>query len=62
MQVSIFILFIISFINQFNLSLLYLFYELKTLEEKNTIESILSFNSTYTVLEIGTPPQKVIFI
>ena len=61
MQVSIFLLFIITFINQFNLSLLYLFYELKTLEEKNTIESLLSFNSTYTVLEIGTPPQKVNF-
>ena len=58
---GIFILFIIIFINQFNLSSLYLFYELKTFQEKNTIESLLSFNSTYTVLEIGSPPQKVNF-
>ena len=61
MPVSIFVLFIITFINKFKPSLLYLFYELKTLEEKNTIESLLSFNSTYTLLEIGTPPQKVNF-
>ena len=39
----------------------YLFYELKTIGEKNTIESLLSFNSTYTNLEIGSPPQKVNF-
>ena len=58
---GIFILFIIIFINQFNLSSLYLFYELKTFQEKNTIESLLSFNSTYTVLEIGSPPQKINF-
>ena len=60
-MLQIFMLNLIFFINQFTFSLPYLFYELKTLEEKNTIESLLSFNSTYTDLEIGTPPQKVNF-
>ena len=36
-------------------------YELQILEPKNKIESLLSFNSTYTTLEMGTPPQKVNF-
>ena len=57
----IILLSIILFINQFSYSSLYLFYEIKTIEEKNTIESLLSFNTTYTDLEIGTPPQKVKF-
>ena len=61
MLAGIFLLFIIIFINQFQFSSLYLFYELKTSQEKNSIESLLSFNSTYTVLEIGSPPQKVNF-
>ena len=40
----------------------YVVYNLKTLEEgTNNIESLLSFNSTYTILEIGTPPQQVNF-
>ena len=40
----------------------YVVYPLKTLEEgSNNIESLLSFNSTYTILEIGTPPQQVNF-
>ena len=40
----------------------YIVYPLKTLEEGiNTMESLLSFNSTYTILEIGTPQQKVNF-
>ena len=40
----------------------YVVYPLRTLEEGiNTIQSLLSFNSTYTILEIGTPPQKVNF-
>ena len=39
----------------------YIVYTLNTLEGKTNIESLLSFNSTYTVLEIGTPPQKVNF-
>ena len=56
---SIFLLLLIEFINQFNYCSLYLFYELKYIQGKNTIESMLSFNSTYTDLEIGTPPQKV---
>ena len=61
MLAGIFFFFIIILINQFQFSSLYLFYELKTSQEKNTIESLLSFNSTYTVLEIGTPSQKVNF-
>ena len=40
----------------------YLVYPLKTVEEmNNNIESLLSFNSTYTLLEMGTPPQEVYF-
>ena len=58
---SVFLLLIITFINQFNYCYLYLFYELKNSQEENVIESSLSFNSTYTNLEIGSPPQKVKF-
>jgi len=58
---SIFLLLIIIFIAQFNYCSLYLYYELKNSQEKNKIESLLSFNSTYTNLEIGSPPQKVKF-
>ena len=37
-------------------------YHLKTILEKNpTFQSLLSFNSTYTTLELGSPPQKVNF-
>ena len=39
----------------------YIVYPLRILEEEITIESLLSFNSTYTNLEIGTPRQKVNF-
>lgn len=40
----------------------YVVYPLRTLDEgNNNIESLLSFNSTYTILEIGTPPKKVNF-
>ena len=40
----------------------YIVYPLKTLEEnKNNIASLLSFNSTYTILEVGNPPQEVYF-
>ena len=58
--------YIILFFSFFNFFLkgfdCYVVYPLKTLEEgDNKIESLLSFNSTYTVLEIGTPPQKVNF-
>ena len=55
-QLNLYLIFLLI-----NYSLQYLFYELKTLEEKNTIESLLSFNSTYTNLEIGSPPQQVNF-
>ena len=54
-------LFIYIIIHQFNDSSQYLFYELKTLESKNNIESLLSFNSTYTNLKVGTPSQDVKF-
>ena len=39
----------------------YVVYPLKTIGELDTIEKFLSFDSTYTTLEIGTPPQKVNF-
>jgi len=40
----------------------YIVYPLKYLDEgSNDFQSLLSFNSTYTILEIGTPPQKVNF-
>ena len=39
----------------------YVVYPLKLYNELNQIENYLSFNSTYTTLEIGTPPQKVDF-
>ena len=58
-MLSIFSLSLFIFISKFNYSLFYLFYELKSLEEKSTIEFLLSPNSTYTTLEIGTPPQEV---
>ena len=58
MLAGIILLFIIIFINQFQFSSLYLFYELKTSQGKNSIESLLSFNSTYTVLEIGTSTKS----
>ena len=50
-------LFIYLIIYQFNYSSQYLFYELKTSGNKNNIESLLSFNSTYTNLQLGTPVQ-----
>ena len=58
---KIFLLNIFLFYLLFTYTSQYLFHELKTLEGKNRIESLLSFNSTYTSLEIGTPPQKVNF-
>ena len=54
-------LFIYLFLHRFNYSLQYLFYELKTSDNKNNIESLLSFNTTYTNLKIGTPSQEVKF-
>lgn len=57
-QVFYFSLFILLFKQFHN----YIVYPLKTLEENNnSIEALLSFNSTYTILEIGNPPQKVNF-
>ena len=58
-QVFYFSLFILLFKQFHN----YIVYPLKTLEENNnSIEALLSFNSTYTILEIGNPPQRLIFI
>ena len=54
-------LFIYLIIYQFNYSSQYLFYELKTSGNKNNIESLLSFNSTYTNLQLGTPVQVTKF-
>ena len=45
----------------FKLCLNYIIYNLETYGEKNIIESLLSFDSTYTTLDMGTPPQKVDF-
>ena len=42
-------------------SLNYVVYPLKTFDQLDSIEKLLSFDSTYTTLEIGTPPQKVNF-
>ena len=42
-------------------SLNFIVYPLKVYNELNRIENFLLFNSTYTTLEIGTPPQKVNF-
>ena len=39
----------------------YIVYPLKIYNELDTIENFLLFNSTYTTLEMGTPPQKVDF-
>ena len=39
----------------------YIVYPLKIYNEYNNIEDLLSFDSTYTTLEMGTPPQKVNF-
>ena len=39
----------------------YILYPLKVYNELNCIENFLLFNSTYTTLEIGTPPQTVNF-
>ena len=44
----------------FNYHLNYIVYPINVLESNN-IESLLSFNSTYTTLEIGTPSQNVNF-
>ena len=53
-----FSLFIILFKEFFN----YIVYPLKTLDENHkNFESLLSFNSTYTVLQMGTPPKEVNF-
>ena len=41
--------------------LTYIVYPLYIYDELNQIENYLSFNSTYTTLEIGYPPQKVNF-
>ena len=51
--------FIFLYLTKYYLS--YIVYPLKTYEEFNKIENLLSFNSTYTTLEMGTPPQKVDF-
>ena len=39
----------------------YIVYPLKTFYESDKIENLLLFNSTYTTIEMGTPPQKVNF-
>ena len=52
---SLFLLLFKEFLN-------YIVYPLKTLDENNkNFESLLSFNSTYTVLQMGTPPKEVNF-
>ena len=49
------------FILLFKLLKCYIVYPLKTLEKDDYFESLLSFNSTYTFLEMGTPPQNITF-
>ena len=44
-----------------NKCLNYVVYPLKTTDQLDTIDKYLSFDSTYTTLEVGTPPQKVNF-
>ena len=39
----------------------YIVYPIKSYDEFDKIDNLLSFNSTYTTLEMGTPPQKVNF-
>ena len=39
----------------------YIVYPVKSYDEFNKIENLLSFNSTYTTLNVGTPPQIVDF-
>ena len=39
----------------------YIVYPLKAFYESDKIENLLLFNSTYTTIEMGTPPQKVNF-
>ena len=39
----------------------YIVYPLKVFDKFDRIENLLSFDSTYTTLEVGTPPQKVDF-
>ena len=39
----------------------YLVYPLKVYDELNKIENMLSFNSTYTIIVMGSPPQWVNF-
>ena len=39
----------------------YIVYPLKIYDELSKIENMLSFNSTYTIIEMGRPPQKVNF-
>ena len=47
--------------NIINKCLNYVVYPLKTIDQLDTIDKFLSMDSTYTTLEIGTPPQKVNF-
>ena len=49
------------FFSVFKQCLDYIVYNLETEGEKNSIESLLSFYSTYTTLDMGTPRQKVNF-
>ena len=49
------------FFSVFKQCLDYIVYNLETEGEKNSIESLLSFFSTYTTLDMGTPSQKVNF-
>jgi hypothetical protein len=49
------------FFSVFKQCLDYIVYNLETEGEKNIIESLLSFFSTYTTLDMGTPRQKVNF-
>ena len=39
----------------------YIFYPVKLYDKLDRIENLLSVNSTYTTIEMGTPPQKVDF-
>ena len=39
----------------------FIFYPIKSFDEPDRFENLLSFNSIYTTIEMGTPPQKVDF-
>ena len=51
----------IFFFYLFQKYLNYIVYPVKSYDKLDKIENLLSFNSTYTTLDMGTPPQKVDF-